>query len=133
MLAHAKPNDSIIVQVSKLAINKWTHSFSRSSGVSLGVPMVLTSLWNVDTAVLIWKMPEATAWVGSCLPLMRSRLDWPDPRPPSRSWKLISVPSQTLTLNTFFPRKIPTRITRKWEESLAFGHRDLETSMAIKN
>lgn len=60
-----------------------SHSFSRSSGVSLGVPRVLTSLWKVETAVLIWNTPEATACVGFCLPLIRFR------RPDSKSWKLI--------------------------------------------
>lgn len=66
-----------------------THSFSRSSGVSLGVPKVLTSLWNVETAVLIWKIPEATAWVGSCFPFAIPPLRNPTDRPASRSWKLI--------------------------------------------
>lgn len=61
---------------------------SRSSGVSLGVPRVLTSLWNVETAVLIWKIPEATAWVVSCFPFIKPRRG-PTDRPDSRSWKLI--------------------------------------------
>ena len=84
-----------------------THSFSRSSGVSLGVPRVLTSRWKVETAVLIWKMPEATACVVSCLPLIRFCLD-DNGRPASRSWKLMIAPSLylSLLLTLTFSRKI---------------------------
>lgn len=65
-----------------------SHSFSLNSSVSLGVPSVLTRRWKVETAVLIWKTPDATACVASCFPLMRSRLSGIG-RPCSRSWKLI--------------------------------------------
>ncbi|KAK1278187.1 hypothetical protein QJS04_geneDACA020162 [Acorus gramineus] len=51
-----------------------THRRSQRSGVSFGVPRVLTSRWRVETAVFIWKIPVATSCDGSflfwCLPLV---------------------------------------------------------------
>lgn len=69
-----------------------TYSFSLSSGVSLGVPRVLTRRWKVETLVLIWNIPEATSWVVSCLlppPLMFLEEANDLPLPASKSWKLI--------------------------------------------
>ena len=96
----------------KLSVWWWrTNSFSRRSGVSLGVPRVLTSLWKVETAVLIWNIPAATACVGSCLPLAKPRRE-PKGRPASMSWKLI-IPFHFLEkIGGIFRRKGGKR--RRW-------------------
>ena len=68
------------------------YSLSRSSGVSLGVPRVLTRRWKLETAVLISNTPEATACVVSCRPpppLMLLEEANCLPLPASKSWKLI--------------------------------------------
>lgn len=78
------------VQVKGKEEEKKTDSLSRSSRVSLGVPRELTRREKEDTAVLIWKIPEAKAWDGSwsscccwrCLCCLSGL-------PASRSWKLI--------------------------------------------
>lgn len=67
-----------------------THSFSRRSGVSLGVPIALTKRSKLRTEVVIWNSPATTAWVGSC---RRTMSGLPD----SKSWKLIlslSIPNK---------------------------------------
>lgn len=61
------------------------YNFSRSWRVSLGVPRELTRRKKEETAVLIWKIPEAKAWDGSW------RWDVAVAEPASRSWKLIAL------------------------------------------
>lgn len=72
-------------------LNCYYYSLSRSSGVSLGVPSVLTRRWNVETPVLIWNIPEATACVESCRPPPPPLVFLDLPLPASKSWKLISL------------------------------------------
>jgi hypothetical protein len=60
--------------------------------VSLGVPSVLTRRWNVATAVLIWKTPDATACDAPPPPARPFRRGAPRTWPASRSWKLILLP-----------------------------------------
>jgi hypothetical protein len=68
-------------------VAKATYILSRRSGVSLGVPSVLTRRWNVATAVLIRKTPDATACDAP-----PGRRGAPRAGPASRSWKLILSP-----------------------------------------
>lgn len=98
-----------------------TNSFSRSSGVSLGVPMALTRRWKVETAVLIWNIPEATAWDGSFFPFTKP-LGAPVPRPDSRSRKLIDIRwiSSSKPENCKFPQskhKAKQSLERNWDSS----------------